>query len=190
MPWENSPAIVLPIYALIVAVGIILILKLSKDKTRKISTLRLFIQAVAVVAVFMGLILGPFNQPLFLPLGPAPRDRLVGTEFLGNQFPDGISLPILACYYPSGRTVTCAIWQMQAYVFPFWNQTRGYEVIYSTSGLEKLAIVIGMLVVASVVLGRFFCGWICPFGLYQDILTRIRKVRKAASSKFFRENKR
>ena len=62
MPWENSPAIVLPIYALIVAVGIILILKLSKDKTRKISTLRLFIQIVAVVAVFMGLILGPFRR--------------------------------------------------------------------------------------------------------------------------------
>lgn len=178
MPWENSPAIVLPIYALIVAVGIILILKLSKDKTRKISTLRLFIQAVALVAVFMGLILGPFNQPLFLPLGPAPRDRLVGTEILGNQFPDGISLPILACYYPSGRTVTCAIWQMQAYVFPFWNQNRGYEVIYSTSGLEKIGIVIGMLVVASVILGRFFCGWLCPFGLYQDVLTRIRKYAK------------
>ena len=175
MPWENSPAIVLSAYALIVAVGIIVILKLSRDKTRKISTLRLFIQIAAVVAVFMGLIIGPFNQPLFLPLGPAPRDRLLGTDVLGNQFPDGISLPILACYYPNGRTVTCAIWQMQAYIFPFWSQPRGYEVIYSTSGLEKLGIVIGMIIAASVVLGRFFCGWLCPFGLYQDVLTRIRK---------------
>ena len=26
------------------------------------------------------------------------------------------------------------------------------------------------------VLGRFFCGWLCPFGLYQDVLTRIRKA--------------
>jgi polyferredoxin len=31
-------------------------------------------------------------------------------------------------------------------------------------------------VVASIILGRFFCGWLCPFGLYQDVLTRIRKV--------------
>jgi ferredoxin-type protein NapH len=177
MPWENSPAIVLSIYAVIVAVGIVVILKLSKDKTRKISTLRLFIQVAATIAIFMGLIIGPFNQPtsVFYPLGVSPRDHLIGADVLGNQFPDGISLPILACYYPNGRTVTCPIWQLQAYIYPFWNYPRGYEVIYSTSGLEKLAIVVGMIVAASVVLGRFFCGWLCPFGLYQDILTRIRK---------------
>jgi ferredoxin-type protein NapH len=178
MPWENSPAIVLPIYALIVVVGIILILKLSKDKTRKISTLRLFIQIVAVVAVFMGLILGPFGVERFAPLGITPRDRLIGADALGNQFPDGISLPILACYYPNGRTVTCPIWQIQAYIFPFWNHPRGYEVNYSTSGIEKLAIVFGMIIAASIILGRFFCGWLCPFGLYQDLLTRLRKAAR------------
>ena len=123
MVLENSPVLVLSAFAIIVAVGIILILKLSKDKTRKISTLRLFIQAAAVIIVFLGLIIGPFNQPnsLFYPLGVSPRDNLIGKDVLGNQFPDGISLPILACYYPNGRTVTCAIWQLQAYVFPFWN---------------------------------------------------------------------
>ena len=175
MSWENSPTIVLSAYALIVAVGIVVILKLSKDKTRKISSLRLFIQVAAVVAVFMGLIIGPFNLPLFRPLGISPRDNLICADVLGNQFPDGISLPILACYYPNGRTVTCAIWQLQAYIFPFWNYPRGYDVIYSTSGIEKVAIVIGMLAVAAIILGRLFCGWLCPFGLYQDVLTRIRK---------------
>jgi ferredoxin-type protein NapH len=175
VPWENSPALVLSVYAFVVAVGVAFILKLSKDKTRKISTLRFFVQVVATLAVFMGLVLGPFNLPRYLPLGWAPRDRLLGVDVLGNQFPDGISVPILACYYPSGRTVTCPIWQMQAYVFPFWNFARGYEVIYTTSGLEKLLIVLGMVIVAAVILGRFFCGWLCPFGLYQDILTRLRK---------------
>ncbi len=177
MVWQNDPLTIILVYALIVAVGIVLILKLSKDKTKRISTLRLFIQIAAVVGVFMGLIIGPFNQPrsLFYPLGISPRDHLIGANVLGNQFPDGISLPILACYYPNGRTVTCAIWQLQAYIFPFWNYPRGYEVIYSTSGLEKIGIVIGMLVVASIVLGRSFCGWLCPFGLYHDVLTRIRK---------------
>ena len=177
MSFVNSTNLILFAYALIVAAGIVVILKFSKDKTRKITSLRLFIQIAAVFAVFMGLLIGPFNQPgsIFYPLGISPRDRLIGSEFLGNQFPDGISLPILACYYPNGRTVTCAIWQLQAYVFPFWNYPRGYEVIYSTSGLEKIGIVIGMLVVASLILGRAFCGWLCPFGLYQDLLTRIRK---------------
>jgi ferredoxin-type protein NapH len=172
---ENSPLIVLPIYVLIVVVGIILILKLSKDKTRKISSLRLFIQTAAVIAVFMGLILGPFNVPIFQPLGPSPRDRLIGADVLGNQLPDGIPFPILACYFPNGRTVTCPIWQLQAYIFPFWNYPRGYEVYYSTSGLEKIGIVVGLVVAAAIILGRSVCGWLCPFGLYQDILTRIRK---------------
>ena len=172
---ENSPLLVLTLFALIVVIGVVLILKLSKNKTRKISTLRFFVQVVAVVAIFMGLLLGPFNVPIFEPLGPSPRDRLLGADLLGSQFPDGISVPFLACYYPNGRTVTCALWQLQAYVFPFWDYPRGYQVDYSTSGIEKIAVVLGMVVAAVIILGRSFCGWLCPFGLYQDVLTRIRK---------------
>ncbi len=176
MPWETPVSLVMPIYILAIIVGIALILKLSKDKTRKITSLRFFVQVVAVVAIFMGLILGPFNQPLWEPLGVSPRDRLLGADFLGNQMPDGIPFPVLACYYPNGRTVTCPIWQLQAYVFPFWSYSRGYEVLYSTSGLEKIGVVVGSLVVASLLLGRAYCGWLCPFGLFQDVLTRIRKA--------------
>jgi polyferredoxin len=176
MIWENSSILVGSVFSIIVLLGIFIILSLVKDRTKKVSTLRLFIQIAAVVVVFMGLILGPFNTPLWAPLGPAPRDRLVGTEFFGNQFPDGLSVPILACYYASGRTVTCPIWQIQAYIFPFWSHDIGYFVNYSTSGLEMLVIVFGLVIVMSVILGRFFCGWICPFGLYMDLITRIRKV--------------
>ncbi len=176
MIWEVPSNIALPVYALLVLAGILLIYKLAKDRTKKVSTLRLFIQIAAVVAIFMGLIIGPFNQPTFLPLGPSPRNHLLGGNLLGNQFPDGISFPVLACYYPNGRTLTCPIWQLQAYIFPLWNYPRGYEVLYSTSGLEKIGIVIGLMVGASIILGRAFCGWLCPFGLYHDLLTRIRKA--------------
>src|SRR3990170_3830973 len=176
MPSENSSVLTMLIFTAIVLVGIFCILKLTKDKTRKVSTLRLFVQIVAVVAVFMGLILGPFETLMWQPLGIAPRDRLIGKNFFGLQFPDGLPVPIYACFYASGRTVTCPIWQIQAYVFPFWNYSRGYEVWYSTSGLEKLAIVFGLVIVMSLVLGRFFCGWLCPFGLYMDLITRIRKI--------------
>lgn len=178
MTWEAPSDIVIPLYIAAVAVGILLIYKLSKDRTRKVSTLRLFVQVAALFSVFMGLILGPFDVPLYQPLGPSPRSLLLGGNLLGNQFPDGISLPILACYYPNGRTVTCPIWQIQAYIFPFWNYARGYQVIYSTSGLEKIGIVLGLVAVAAIILGRFFCGWLCPFGLYQDVLTRIRKATR------------
>jgi ferredoxin-type protein NapH len=173
----DSGTLILLAYAVIVVVGIIVILKFSKNKTKKISNLRLFVQVVALFGIFMGLLIGPFGQQLWLPLGNSPRDNLIGGGFLGNQFPDGISVPFLACFYPSGRTVTCPIWQIQAYIFPFWNaNVRGYGVYYSTTGLEKLGIVFGMMIAMSVVLGRFFCGWLCPFGLYMDVMTRIRKV--------------
>lgn len=176
MIYENSIVLVISIFTAITLVGIFCILKFSKDKTRRVSTLRLFIQIIATVAVFMGLLIGPFNTALWAPLGPAPRDRLIGADLLGYQFPDGISVPILACYYASGRTVTCPIWQIQAYIFPFWDYARGYAVFYSTSGLEKIFITVGLVAVMSIVAGRFFCGWLCPFGLYMDLLTRIRKA--------------
>ena len=39
-------------------------------------------------------------------------------------------------------------------------------------------IVLIVILVMPIVLGRFFCGWICPFGLYMDVLTLIRKALK------------
>ena len=60
MSFVNSTTLILLAYALIVALSIIAILKFSKDKTRKISSLRLFIQTAAVIAVFMGL----HNRPI------------------------------------------------------------------------------------------------------------------------------
>jgi polyferredoxin len=34
------------------------------------------------------------------------------------------------------------------------------------------------ILVATIFLGRFFCGWICPFGLYMDLVTIFRKKIK------------
>ncbi|NLB74841.1 MAG: 4Fe-4S binding protein [Crenarchaeota archaeon] len=169
---------IVAIFVAIVVVGIVAILKLTKDKTRRVSHLRLFIQISAVFVIFMGLLIGPFNDPVWAPLGSSPRDRLIGGDLLGNQLPDGISLPVLACYMPNGRTITCPIFQIQASIFPFWDASIGYNVFYATSGLERLVIVFAALIFASLLLGRFFCGWLCPFGLYMDLLTRVRKVFK------------
>ncbi|MDR0460541.1 MAG: 4Fe-4S binding protein [Nitrososphaerota archaeon] len=176
MPWSLPANIVLPLYALMILFGIFLILKFTKNKTRKISTLRFFIQIIVVPIMFMGLILGPFNTQLWSPMGTSPRSLLVGADLLGTQFPDGITVPFMACYYSNGRTVTCGLWQLQAYIFPYWNYANGYDAIYSIAGIEKVAMVLALLIGASVVFGKAFCGWICPFGLYMDVLTRLRKT--------------
>jgi len=44
--------------------------------------------------------------------------------------------------------------------------------------LVRLAVVFGAIIVLSVLLGKFFCGWVCPFGLYMDLLTYLRKAVK------------
>jgi polyferredoxin len=40
------------------------------------------------------------------------------------------------------------------------------------------SLVLGVIVIVTIVFGRFFCGWICPFGLYMDFITLIRKFSK------------
>ena len=169
-------ALRITIAAGLVLAGILIILIWIKDRTARVSTLRLFIQIASVTLIFVGLLIGPFGVPQFPQVGSAPREVLLGANVLGTQFPDGISVPVLACWYPSGRTVTCPIWQMQAYIFPFWNTGSGFgwNIFYTTTGLERLAIVFGLVIVMAIVLGRFFCGWICPFGLYMDLMIRVR----------------
>ncbi|HDQ07035.1 MAG TPA: 4Fe-4S binding protein [Candidatus Bathyarchaeota archaeon] len=49
-----------------------------------------------------------------------------------------------------------------------------YLFMYPVRPLFILAIILIM----PLVLGRFFCGWICPLGLYMDVLTLIRKTLK------------
>jgi polyferredoxin len=39
-------------------------------------------------------------------------------------------------------------------------------------------VVLIVILVMPLVLGRFFCGWLCPFGLYMDAITLIRKSLK------------
>lgn len=162
----------------LIIAGVLIILIWVKDKTKNISTLRLFVQIAFVPLIFLGLLIGPFGLPQNPNVGNAPRETLLGADLFGNQFPDGLSVPILGCWYPSGRTVTCPVWQLQAYVFPFWEAGPGFGwgTFYSSIGLERIAIVLGLMIGLSLLIGRAFCGWICPFGLYNDLMIRIRKL--------------
>ena len=48
-----------------------------------------------------------------------------------------------------------------------------YEL--ATIGMDKVLLLL-VIFGATLVLGKFFCGWICPFGLYMDLITLLRRA--------------
>ena len=52
--------------------------------------------------------------------------------------------------------------------------------------LSRIAVWKGLILVliigATPILGRFFCGWICPFGLYMDLINFLRRLLKTRHS--------
>ncbi len=41
-----------------------------------------------------------------------------------------------------------------------------------------MLIVVAVILLMSIPLGRFFCGWLCPFGFYMDLISQLRKAAK------------
>jgi ferredoxin-type protein NapH len=70
-------------------------------------------------------------------------------------------LPVLNCQACEMATGACPIGQVQASLLD--------------RRLPLLAL--GTIVAAAALLGRFVCGWLCPFGLFSDILDRVSLKR-------------
>lgn len=73
-------------------------------------------------------------------------------------------VPGLNCYSCPGAVASCPIGALQALL-----NRQGFRVPFGALGFF---FVIGSL------LGRFVCGWLCPFGLVQDLLHKIPVFRK------------
>ena len=73
-------------------------------------------------------------------------------------------VPGLNCYSCPGAIAACPIGALQALL----NQ-QGFQVPFAALGVFFL---FGSL------LGRFVCGWLCPFGLVQDLLYKIPLFKK------------
>lgn len=41
-----------------------------------------------------------------------------------------------------------------------------------------LLLLLGVILIMTLFLGRIFCGWFCPFGLYSDLITIFRRSVK------------
>lgn len=74
-------------------------------------------------------------------------------------------VPVLNCYSCPGALASCPIGALQA--------VAG-SVAYKFS-----LYVVGLLSVAGILLGRFFCGCLCPFGLAQELVYKTpgRKIK-------------
>lgn len=75
-----------------------------------------------------------------------------------------LCVPGLNCYSCPGALGSCPIGSLQA-VIGSWNFKFAFYVA-------------GFLVFVGALIGRFVCGWLCPFGLIQDLLHKIPFPKK------------
>lgn len=73
-------------------------------------------------------------------------------------------VPGLNCYSCPGALMSCPLGALQALL-----NRRGIQVPFAA---------LGFFFLFGSVFGRFVCGWLCPFGLVQDLLHKIPLFRK------------
>lgn len=83
-----------------------------------------------------------------------------------------ICVPGLNCYSCPGAVGSCPIGSLQAVI-----GSRNFQFSF---------YVIGFLMIVGSLMGRFVCGWLCPFGLIQDLLHKIPFVKKIRELPFDR----
>ena len=86
-----------------------------------------------------------------------------------------VCVPGMNCYSCPGALSSCPIGALQSTL---------------SSREHKISLyVFGLISLFGVIFGRFICGFLCPFGLIQDLLFKIpfvKKVRKLKGEKFLR----
>ncbi len=73
-------------------------------------------------------------------------------------------VPGLNCYSCPGAVASCPLGALQLAL-----NKREFEVPFA---------ILGFFFIFGSILGRFVCGWLCPFGLLQDLLHKIPLFRK------------
>ena len=94
----------------------------------------------------------------------ASGDELIYT---GNS--KKVCMPGLNCYSCPGAVTACPLGSLQGAI----NDTIAY-------GHSTLYYVGGILLLYCILFGRMICGWLCPFGLIQELLYKIKtpKLKK------------
>ena len=85
-----------------------------------------------------------------------------GTIYTGPT--KSLCVPGLNCYSCPGALGACPIGSLQAVL-----GSRDYQFTF---------YIVGFLMAVGAVFGRFVCGWLCPFGLLEDLLYKVPFVKK------------
>ena len=96
-----------------------------------------------------------------------------GTIYTGSG--KAFCLPGLNCYSCPGALGSCPIGSLQAVL-----ASRDFKMSF---------YITGFLIATGAILGRFVCGWLCPFGLFQDLLNKIpigKKIRKIRGERYLK----
>lgn len=83
----------------------------------------------------------------------------------------GNSLPCFCCPYVSGCAGHCYLMVLQRSTVGFQVT---FEYLFSASALNIL-YPLGIFLLFFVLLSKLWCGWLCPFCLFQDWITMLRK---------------
>ena len=91
-----------------------------------------------------------------------------GEIFQGNT--KGVCVPILNCYSCPSAIGACPIGSIQ-------NSFASLKFNLSIASYQFGLYVIGVLGAVGSLVGRMPCGWLCPFGLVQEALYKIRSKK-------------
>lgn len=83
-----------------------------------------------------------------------------------------VCVPGLNCYSCPGAVASCPLGALQNAL-----NERDLHVPFA---------VLGFLFIFGSIFGRFVCGWLCPFGLFQDLLYKIPVLKKRKQLPFHR----
>ena len=111
------------------------------------------------------------------------RVQLASTVALNSYFltgAKGVCAPALNCWACPAAITSCPLGAMQ--------NAAGLARLDPQAGGAALAYALGAMLALGAVLGRFMCGWLCPFGWLQDLLARLsrRKLRLPAWTGYLR----
>lgn len=82
-----------------------------------------------------------------------------------------VCVPGMNCYSCPGAVASCPIGALQATIGSYEYKFAFY--------------VAGFLILVGAFMGRFVCGWLCPFGLIQDLLNKIPLPKKLKIKTFW-----